>query len=625
MDRNSIVGLLLIGSILLGWMYFTAPSAEELAQRRQKDSLERVELDKKNKKNAVIAPVVKDTATVKGDSVVVLSDSAKAAIRNSAFGVFAAAATGKSEELFIENELIRVNLTTKGGRIGSVQLKEYKRHDGTPLMLFDADSSVMALRIYGNNIEYITDSFYFQASSPSVTVTGDQSKSISMRLYAEGNKNKYVEFIYSLKGNSYLLDYKIKMVGMQEVVSPTREDMDLLWSMKVPSQEKSIDNQRIKTTIYYKFKDEDATYMSEGTDEEKALEGEPKWIAFKQQFFTSVLIAGDKFGKPSTLRTQTERTSKKYVRGMSAEVALPYLHQASETNDLQFYFGPNHFRTLKKLDLGLEKQIPLGWGIFGWVNRFIVIPIFNFLNSFNMNYGLVILILTLLIKLLLFPIAYKTYLSSAKMRVLKPEIDEINKKYEKEEPMKKQQATMALYRKAGVNPLAGCIPLLLQMPILIALFNFFPSSIELRQQGFLWADDLSTYDSVYNFGFSIPFYGDHVSLFTLLMTVSTVLYTWSNSQLMGSQQQMPGMKFMMYFMPVIFLGVMNNYSAGLSYYYFLANMITFGQTFAMRRFVDEDALRRKIEDHKKKPVKVSSFQQRLEKMAKERQQQSRKK
>jgi YidC/Oxa1 family membrane protein insertase len=286
------------------------------------------------------------------------------------------------------------------------------------------------------------------------------------------------------------------------------------------------------------------------------------------------------------------------------------------------YFGPNHYKTLKKYDIGLERQINLGWKIFGWLNRFLVIPIFNFLNGFNLNYGIIILILTIILKLLLLPIAYRTVLSSAKMRVLKPEIDELNAKYKDEDPMKKQQATMALYKKAGVNPMAGCIPVLLQMPILIALFNFFPASIELRQQPFLWATDLSTYDSVYNFGFSVPWYGDHVSLFALLMTGSTLLYTWSNSQLMGTQNQMPGMKWMMYLMPIVFLGFLNNYSAGLSWYYFLANMITFGQTWIMQKFViDHDKLHAQIQENKKKPVTVSKFQQRLEQMTKERQQQ----
>jgi YidC/Oxa1 family membrane protein insertase len=281
------------------------------------------------------------------------------------------------------------------------------------------------------------------------------------------------------------------------------------------------------------------------------------------------------------------------------------------------YLGPNHYQTLKAYDQGLEKIIPLGWGIFGWVNKFLVIPIFNFFDNLNWNYGIIILCLTLIIKMILFPIAYKTYLSSAKMRVLKPELDELSKKFENRPPLEKQQAQMALYKKAGVNPLAGCIPVLLQFPILIALVRFFPASIELRQQAFLWADDLSTYDSIWDFG-KIPIietiYGDHMSLFAILMTGSTLLYTFSNSQLMGQNNQMPGMKYMIYLMPIMFLPFMNNFSAGLSYYYFLANMISFAQTWLMGLFMDENKLRAVIEENKKKPVKVSRWQKRLDEM-----------
>jgi YidC/Oxa1 family membrane protein insertase len=280
---------------------------------------------------------------------------------------------------------------------------------------------------------------------------------------------------------------------------------------------------------------------------------------------------------------------------------------------MHFYFGPNHYQILKSQGHNLEKQIPLGWGIFGWVNRFIVIPIFNFLNGFNWSYGIIILILTIAIKLLLLPLTFKAYLSQAKMKVLKPEVDEIQGKF-KEEPMKLQQEMMGLYRKAGVSPLGGCLPMLLQMPILIAMFRFFPQSIELRQQSFLWATDLSTYDSILDLSFTIPFYGDHVSLFTLLMTVSTLLITKVNS---SSQMANPQMKWMMYLMPIIFLGVFNSYSAGLSYYYFLANMISIGQQYLFKSFVNEDEIHRKIQENKKKPTKKSKFQQRLEKMAKD--------
>jgi YidC/Oxa1 family membrane protein insertase len=284
------------------------------------------------------------------------------------------------------------------------------------------------------------------------------------------------------------------------------------------------------------------------------------------------------------------------------------------------YFGPNKYNILRKYKLDLERQIPLGWSFFlmQWINRYAVLPVFNFLGSFGWNYGIVILVLTILLKIVLFPIAYKTYLSSAKMRLLKPEVDEIGLKFpKKEDAMKKQQATMAMYKKAGVNPMSGCIPVLLQMPILIAMFRFFPASIELRQQAFLWANDLSSYDSIWNLPFNIPFYGDHVSLFTLLMTISTIIYTYLNNEMMGTgTQQMPGMKTMMYIMPVMFLGIFNNYSSGLSYYYLLVNIITFVQMYIFRYVVNEDKLHKQIQENKLKPVKVSGFQKRLEDMAK---------
>jgi YidC/Oxa1 family membrane protein insertase len=391
--------------------------------------------------------------------------------------------------------------------------------------------------------------------------------------------------------------------------------------MKTPVQEKHHETQSTSSTIYYENNEGSVDKISETSEEKLTLETPSKWIGLKQQFFTSAFIADNTFGTNSTIETKNENTSSRFVKDFSASLIIPYNHSSAESFGMRVYFGPNHYQTLKKYDLNLERQINLGWKIFGWINRFLVIPIFNFLSGFNMNYGLIILVLTIILKLLLLPIAYRTVLSSAKMRVLKPEIDELNEKHKNDDPMKKQQATMALYKKAGVNPMAGCIPVLLQMPILMALFSFFPASIELRQQGFLWAHDLSTYDSVYNFGFSIPWYGDHVSLFAILMTLSTLLYTWSNSQLMGTSNQMPGMKWMMYLMPILFLGFLNNYSAGLSWYYFLANMITFGQTWVMQKYViDSDALHRKIQENKTKPVKVSKFQQRLEAMTKEAQQ-----
>jgi YidC/Oxa1 family membrane protein insertase len=324
--------------------------------------------------------------------------------------------------------------------------------------------------------------------------------------------------------------------------------------------------------------------------------------------------------KPGSLISTRTPNEKDDFKRFNASLNLAYDASKEKSADFQFYFGPNHFQTLKEAGHDLQKQIPLGWGIFGWVNKFLVIPVFNWLDGYALNYGIIILLLTLIIKSILFPFQYKSYLSQAKMRVLKPEIDDLNKKYENDDPMKKQQALMGLYKEAGVNPLGGCLPLLLQLPILLAMFNFFPNAIELRQKAFLWADDLSTYDSILTLPFSIPAYGDHVSLFALLMTISTIIYTMMNNQLSGANAQMPQLKWMMYLMPVIFLFVLNSYASGLNYYYFLANVITFGQQFAFTKFVDEKKIHAKIQANKNKPgaKKQSSFQQKLEEMARKR-------
>lgn len=624
MDRNSLIGLLLIGATLIGWLYWMSPSEEQRAKmQKQQDSLlaiQKVEAIKA-KADSISKTTVADSLTISQtttDTAVTLSDSALQVIKQKNYGAFANAADGQNNTITIENELIKVNIETRGARISSVELKNYKTHLGLPLVLFDADSSKQSLLFIAGTKAFSTDSFFFQPLGTSFSVHENDSASIALRLFA-GNPNKYIEYVYSLKGNSYNVKYNINFVGMNDVIATNTGYMTLNWAMKIPSQEKSIPNQQAASTVYFKYTKDDVDYITETSDETQSLSNKIKWIAFKQQFFASVLIADTEFD-PSSISSNHIRYPSAYIKNFTSDIVIPY-NTGNEKVGMKFYFGPTQYNILKKQGESLEGLVPLGWGIFGWVNKFIVIPIFKWLGNLNLNYGIIILILTIIIKLILFPIAYKTYLSSAKMRVLKPEIDEIDKKLGKDaDPLKKQQAKMQLYKRAGINPMAGCVPLLLQMPILIALFKFFPASIELRQQAFLWAEDLSTYDSILDLSFNIPFYGDHVSLFTLLMTVSTILYTYSNSQLMSGNEQMPGMKIVMYLMPIMFLGIFNSYSAGLSYYYFLANMITFGQTFIMRRFVDEDELHRKIQENKKKPVKVSSFQQKLEKMAKEQQQ-----
>lgn len=624
MDRNSIFGLLLIGGILIGWMIYSQPSEAEKAQlKHAQDSIANYTLTLKTAEDAKKTTAASPTASadILKDTTGAISDSVKAIIKKQVYGAFADASTGENKTITIENELMKVSVASKGGRISSVELKNYKTYDGKPLILFNPDSSRQSITFNTGTKEVSTDSLYFVTEGSDFKVEGDNSKDLSMRMYA-GDKGKYIEFVYSLKGNEYMMGYRINVAGMQNIIAGTANNIALNLHMKTPVLEQHHETQAASSTVYFQNSEESVDRISETSEEKLPLELPTKWVGLKQQFFTSAFIAESSlFEANSVIETKNIIGSKDYVKDLYATLHIPYKHGNIETFGMRVYFGPNHYQTLKKYDLNLERQINLGWKIFGWINRFLVIPIFNFLSGFNMNYGVIILILTIILKLLLLPIAYRTVLSSAKMKVLKPEIDELNEKHKNDDPMKKQQATMALYKKAGVNPMAGCIPVLLQMPILMALFSFFPASIELRQQGFLWAHDLSTYDSVFNFGFSIPWYGDHVSLFALLMTGSTLLYTWSNSQLMGSSNQMPGMKWMMYLMPILFLGFLNNYSAGLSWYYFLANMITFGQTWVIQKYViDSDALHKKIQENKTKPVKVSKFQQRLEAMTKEAQQ-----
>ena len=346
------------------------------------------------------------------------------------------------------------------------------------------------------------------------------------------------------------------------------------------------------------------------------LSTKTQWIAFKQLFFNSTIIADDYFSG-AQIESNPFEENPDYLANFKADIAIPFTGSPRENFGMSFYFGPNHYQTLKQYDIELERLVYLGYAIVRPVNKYIIIPVFNFLRKYLHNFGLIILLLTIFIKTLVFPFTYKSYVSQAKMRALKPEIDEINEKYGKDKAMEKQQATMALYKRVGVSPMGGCLPMLLQMPILFAMFFFFPTSIELRHQSFLWASDLSTYDSILNLPFNIPMYGDHVSLFCLLMTVSTIISTKLNPQTANSAA-MPGMQSMMYIMPIMFLFILNSYPAGLSYYYLLANLFTIGQTYIVRRFVDEDKIRAQLLMNKKKPMKKSGFQARLEEMAKQR-------
>jgi YidC/Oxa1 family membrane protein insertase len=612
MDRNSIIGLFLIGLLVLGYSIYTQPSAEQLAaEKHRKDSLEQVERQRlaSSQATAATTPAAAPTAAV--DSALGDPDSLKAVRLQEQWGAFASAATGAEQLVTLENDKIRLTLSSLGGKVKRVELKDYKTWDGRTVELMSADSSRFDITFPAQNRIINTGQLNFQVQPDA---TKDKA---SLRLNA--GDGKYLEYRYHLEPGSYLVGFDIRLAGLHDLLPANTTYLNLDWKDQLNRQEQSVENERTASTLYYRFTGDEVDYISETKDDKQSLKTKVQWIAFKQHFFSSVLIAdGTSFDSP-VVETRTDKNQDRYVKNMTASLSLPLENKPEQDIRLRFYFGPNHYQTLKHIDdLHLEKLIPLGWGIFGWVNRYLVIPTFNYLNGFNLNFGIIILILTILVRIILLPLTYGSFKSQAKIRVLQPEMLEINEKF-RDDPMKKQQETMNLYRRAGVNPLGGCIPGLLQLPILIAMFRFFPASIELRQESFLWAHDLSTYDSILDLGFKIPFYGDHVSLFTLLMTISTIIYTRMNMQMTAATN--PSMKWMMYLMPIFFLGFFNNYSAGLSYYYFLSNIFGFAQQYLFKAFIDEDAIHAKIQENKKKPVKKSGFQARLEAMAKEAQRQ----
>ena len=589
-DKNSLTGFVLMFLILLIFNFYFLPTTEEIQQNNEEIKTENL---------------ITETDIVTLEKPQLTKEE-----KGNKYGVFAESADLNTKEYSIENEKIKVVISNKGGRISSVVIKEgpnkkqYKTYDGNELEIFNSDSSIFNLN-FSTGISINTSELFFKPKE----ISDDE---ITMRL--EVDSSHFIDFNYKIN-EDYLVDFNINMIGMNEVIPRELNFMNLEWQMKTPQTEKSKENQDMYTGIYYQYfaDKDDIDYLGyTNSDDVEKISNKLSWVAFQQQFFSSILVA--KNGFKNVNLTSLKEENSDYVKNLSAEFEIEYNHDPYEKIAFEFYFGPNHYKQLQSYNKSFEKIIPLGWGIFGWVNKYIIINIFDFLSKFFSNYGLIIFLLTIIIKLALSPFTYKAYLSQAKMKVLKPEIDKITEKHKSKDPMKAQQETMNFYRKAGVNPMGGCLPMLFQFPILIAMFRFFPASIELRSEAFLWADDLSAYDSILDLPFEIPFYGDHVSLFTLLMTISTLLYTRMNSQM--ATGQMAQMKWMMYLMPVMFLGFFNNYAAGLSYYYFLANMFTFSQQFLMRRFIDDDALLREIEENKKKPRKKSKFQKRLEEMQK---------
>ncbi len=625
MDRNSIIGFILIGLIIFGFTFYQSKQASEKAvfDKQYQDSLALVHAS--DSTTIILSNDTSHVAQASVSTVAAQTDSSANKKLIDELGIFANAAKGTEQFTTLENELIKVTLSNKGGRVYSVELKKYKTYDSMPLVLFKGDSSAFRLNFFAQNKNINTDQLFFTPTNTSVTVANNDSSTIAMRLYA--GENQYIEYQYTLHGNSYMLNTNINTVGMQNIINANTNYFMLDWAVNAPRSEKNLKNERNESTVYYKYATDDVDYLTKTSDKDQKLTTPLKWISFKHDFFSCVLIASAKEFDAATVKTQTDIASENYVKQMTANIIIPYDPRTAQSSfPMQMYFGPNNYQDLKDYNIGLENQIYLGWNFISYINKWIVIPLFNFFGKYIASYGIIILILTLVLKTLLFPLTYKAYLSGAKMKVIKPELDVIDKKYagKQEDMLKSYQEKQTIMSQAGVSALGGCLPMLLQLPILMALLNFFPSSIELRQKSFLWASDLSSYDSIFSWSNDIPIlssvYGNHISLFAILMTLTTFGTMLMNKDQMGSNPQMKQMQWMMYIMPIIFLGILNNMSSALSYYYFLANLITIGQQLIMRKFIDEKALLAKIEAYRKKSStqKKSSFQKRLEEMAKQR-------
>lgn len=623
MDRNSIIGLVLIGVILMIFTYLNKPSEEQIAEsKRIQDSITEVQ------KEIAIQQAAKENKTInsidqKVDQAIDTATQNKNLL--DLYGVFAKAANGEEKFYTIENELIKLNISSKGGKPYSVELKNYFRHDSSRVKLFEGDSVALGFNFFALNRSISTNQLFFTPLDSITSVVLEESDSTAQfRIAIQLDENRSIQYTYQLYKESYRVGFKVEFIGLNQIISQNTSILDLDWNVYALSNEKGWKNEYQYTGLYFKYLQDEVDNLNEtSNDEEKmSIPTKVKWIAYKQQFFSSVLLADEYFTNAQVKQSPMPENSV-YVKHFYSQLGLPFNSQKDQNvYQLSFYFGPNHFQTLKAEGHDLHELVFIGRWIIKWINRYVIIPIFNFLNNYILNYGIIILLLTIIIKLALFPLTYKSYLSMAKMRVLKPQIDEINEKIPADKPLERQQATMNLYRKVGVNPLGGCLPILLQMPILIAMFRFFPTSIELRQEGFLWADDLSTFDAIVSWDTYIPlitpYFGNHISLFNILMTITTVITIHMSNKLQTSAQTLPGMKTISYLMPIMFMFFLNSFSSGLTYYYFLANLITILQNEIFRRSINEEKLLAKLNENKKKPVKKSSFQERLEKMAKER-------
>jgi len=591
MDKNQVTGLILISLLLFAYYYFFAPKPAP-----EQPLEEPVEVIRESEKVLPQQEVIEDVRPQEAQ--------AKDTTDHDSSGPFRSVLTGNDKEITIENDVALFTFSTLGGGIERVLLKEFLSYSKEPLILLDETSSEVSQVISTSSGDFDINDFYYETNTPDSEIPVTDTLILTFTARLENGEN--IIKTYEIPGKGYMIRETISFKDIRnELVS---NNVQLTWRNNLKKFEKDLKTSQMKSTVNYYTVDDGFDNLSESSSdlEEETINQPIEWISFNQKFFTTAILSNRGFPN-AYISSNPVGIDSNTVKSCLIKISVPVDNYEAGHD---YYYGPNNYQILKKVSDGFAKNIYLGWTPVNWVNKFLIIPTFQFLERFISNYGIIIILLVIFIKILLFPLTYKSYISMAKTKVLKPELDAIKEQFGGD-MQKVQSEQMKLYQQVGVNPLSGCIPILLQMPILFSMFYFFPNSIELRQESFLWADDLSTFDSVLNLPFTIPAYGDHVSLFTLLMTASTILYTWSNAQV--STVQGP-MKSMQYFMPLIFMFVLNSFPAALSFYYFVSNLVTFGQQALIRRFVDEEKIKKILDENRKKNVtkKKSRFQMKLE-------------
>ncbi len=628
MDKNTWIGFLLIAAIIVGFSMLNRPSAEEMAERQRiQDSIrvaQQLEAEAQQLSAEISAQVQEENQSA--GSVVETQQALQDRIA-ATYGAFAPAAQGEERTTVLENSKIRLHIANRGGRIERAELKEYKAYGDTvnPLCLFRSDEASLAFTlITANNRILSTDQLYFVPVAEGQT---EEKQTVTMRLLTTG-EDAYIDFIYTLMQDDYLVDFVIVPHNAQMVLAQNVNSLEMRWRQLIPQQERGRKFEERYARLQYMLTGGDMEELSEQKHDTKRETARIRWIGYKDQFFSTVLIADNALTSAEFESAPMDSYSG-YVKQYDTKASVDFDLTGQNTTAFRWYFGPNHYNTLKAYDndlpdeqkLHLKELVPLGWKIVSWINKILVIPMFDIFMGWKLHIGIVILLLTLVIKIIILPFVFASYRSSAKMRVLKPQIDEINAKYPAEKMQERQQAVMALYSRAGVSPMSGCLPMLFQFPVLMAMFWFFPTAIELRGQSLWWAEDLSTYDAILTWSTPIPLFGDHLSLFCLIMTVANFGYTFITMQQQNTDPNMKFMKWMMYLMPLMFLFIFNDYAAGLSFYYTISLGITILQTMIFRWSVDDKKLLAQMEENAKKRASKpkSGLMARLEKMQQEQQ------